>query len=63
MTFANINGATVLNYTPGVLTATTYYRLMQDADGTCGGPLPTNVVTITVNPNLAVGSISADQAI
>jgi len=63
ITFANISGATALNYQPGALTATTYYRLMQNASGTCGGPLPTNVVTITVNPALTVGSISADQSI
>ena len=62
-TFANINGATALNYQPGALTANTYYRQMQDAQGTCGGPLPTNTVTILVNPPLAVGSISANQAI
>ncbi len=62
-TFTNINGATALNYQPGVLAATTYFRLQQNATGTCGGPLPTNVVTITVNPVLTVGSISANQSI
>ncbi|MEI6435103.1 MAG: T9SS type A sorting domain-containing protein, partial [Bacteroidota bacterium] len=61
--FNNISGATMLNYQPGALTVTTYYRQMQDASGTCGGPLPTNMVTITMNPTIVVGSISADQAI
>ncbi|MFZ4521746.1 MAG: T9SS type A sorting domain-containing protein [Bacteroidales bacterium] len=63
VTFTNISGATQLNYQPGVLAATTYFRLQQNATGTCGGPLSTNVVTITVNPVLTVGSISANQAI
>ncbi|MDP1623410.1 MAG: hypothetical protein Q8M08_13845, partial [Bacteroidales bacterium] len=62
-TFVNISGATMLNYQPGALTSTTYFKQMQDATGTCGGPLPTNTVTITVTPNLVVGSISADQTI
>ena len=62
-TFSNINGATTQNYQPGALSATTYYKQLQDAQSTCGGPAATNVVTITVNPTLAVGSISANQAI
>jgi len=62
-TFANISGATMLDYQPGTLSATTYYRQMQNATGTCLGPLPTNVLTISFNPNLLVGSISASQSI
>jgi hypothetical protein len=58
VTFANISGATMLNYQPGTIVATTYFRQMQNASGTCLGPLPTNVVTITFNPNFVVGSIS-----
>ena len=53
----------MLDYQPGSLTATTYYKQMQNADGTCGGPLLTNTVTVTVHPALAAGSISANQSI
>ncbi len=63
VTFANISGATALNYQPGVTTATTYYRLLQNASGTCLGPLPTNVVTVSFYPNLIVGSIGSNQSI
>ncbi|MEI6436454.1 MAG: hypothetical protein WCP32_16625, partial [Bacteroidota bacterium] len=48
--FQNILGATMLNYQPGSLSVTTSYRQLQNAVGTCGGPLPTNTVTITVSP-------------
>ncbi|MFZ4522941.1 MAG: T9SS type A sorting domain-containing protein [Bacteroidales bacterium] len=62
VTFSNINGATMLNYQPGVLNATTYLRQIQNAAGTCGGPLPTNTLTLTVNPLLPVSiSISASS--
>ncbi len=61
--FISIDGATALNYQPGALTATTYYRLMQDATGTSGGPLPTNVATITVHPTVVPGTLSAPQTI
>ena len=50
--FSNIDGATVLDYQPGQLTGTTYYRQMQNATGPCGGPLPTNTVTISVNQHV-----------
>jgi hypothetical protein len=50
VTFTNISGQTGATYSPGVLTATTYFRQMQNSTGTNGGPLPTNSVTITVNP-------------
>ena len=62
ITFADITGATNLNYQPGALTVTTYYRLNQTSASGCG-TLTTNTVTITVYPNFVVGSISADQSI
>ena len=49
-----------MNYQPGILTATTYYKQIQNTSGTCGGPLATNSVTIAVNPLLPVSvSVSA----
>ena len=50
VTFTNIAGQTGATYSPGALSATTYFRQMQNSTGTSGGPLPTNSVTITVNP-------------
>ena len=59
--FTLITGATSINYQPEELSATTYYRQLQNATNTCGGPLTTNVVTITVTPLLPVSvSISAN---
>ncbi|MCX6304924.1 MAG: hypothetical protein NT040_08145 [Bacteroidetes bacterium] len=55
ITFSDIPGATSLNYQAGPLTETTYYRQLQNATGTCGGSLPTNTVTIIVNPALSAG--------
>ena len=48
--FINIGGQVGATYSPGALSATTYFRQMQNSTGTNGGPLPTNSVTITVNP-------------
>jgi M6 family metalloprotease-like protein len=60
VTFTNISGATMLSYRPGAATSTTYFKQIQNASGTCGGPLPTNTVTISVNPILPVSvSIAA----
>ncbi len=47
--FVAITGATNLNYQPGILNVTTYYRLQQTSAIGCG-TFNTNVVTITVNP-------------
>ncbi|MCX6266948.1 MAG: choice-of-anchor J domain-containing protein, partial [Bacteroidetes bacterium] len=59
LTFSDINGATYLNYTPGALTTTSYFRQVQTSSGGCGS-LNTNVLTIVVNPLLPVSiSVSA----
>ena len=50
--FTNITGATSESYSPGAVAATTYYRLM--ITSTLNGEtctLPSNCVTVTVNPN------------
>ncbi|MCX6307044.1 MAG: T9SS type A sorting domain-containing protein, partial [Bacteroidetes bacterium] len=52
--FYNIDGATNQTFQPGILTTTTYFRMIQNASETCGGPLPTNTLIITVNPLLPV---------
>jgi hypothetical protein len=62
LAFTAISGATTLNYTPGTLTATTYYKLIQNSSGGCGS-LNTNVVTITVNPPFSAGTVSSTQSI
>ena len=59
ITFSAISGATSLNYTPGVLAVTTYFRQVQTSSGGCGS-VYTNVLTITVNPFLPV-SVSVDR--
>ncbi|MDU1891375.1 MAG: T9SS type A sorting domain-containing protein [Dysgonomonas sp.] len=60
--WANITGATAISYTPGVLTTTTYYR-REVKDGASCGTLYSNVIQITVRPQLIVGSISGAQTI
>jgi hypothetical protein len=47
-TFSDIPGATDLNYSPGVMTQTMYYWLLQTSGSGCG-MVTTNFVTITVN--------------
>ncbi|SET39197.1 T9SS type B sorting domain-containing protein [Hymenobacter actinosclerus] len=54
-------GATPATYAPGPLTATTSFR-RRVTSGTCA-PVLSNVVTITVTPKVAAGTIAADQAI
>ncbi|MBI9035223.1 MAG: T9SS type A sorting domain-containing protein [Bacteroidales bacterium] len=61
-TFADIVGATSLNYTPGLLTTTTYFQLIQSSSSGCGDE-PTNMITITVYDEFVLGSISDDQSI
>jgi gliding motility-associated-like protein len=61
VTWAGLPGATGETFAPGVLTATTYFR-RQVRSGDCAAP-PSNVVTITVVPAIAAGSIAASQTI
>ncbi|MEI7981175.1 MAG: T9SS type A sorting domain-containing protein, partial [Bacteroidota bacterium] len=63
-TFSDITGASNRNYQPGILTANTYFRQLQNAAGVCGGPLPTNVVMITINPLPGIaGNISGPATV
>jgi len=52
ITFVDITGATAKDYTPPVLTATTYYRRSVTSGG-CTVPLISNVDTLTVTPTPA----------
>ena len=61
ITWTPIAGANGATYSPGALTATTYYRLRLSF-GVCPSTL-SNVVTITVQPAISPGSIAADQTI
>ncbi|MBT9394225.1 gliding motility-associated C-terminal domain-containing protein [Hymenobacter sp. NST-14] len=60
-TWTVLSGATSSTYAPGPLTATTYFRRQASAGG-CG-PVSSNVVRLTVLPDLRPGTIRADQAI
>ncbi|PKP29514.1 MAG: hypothetical protein CVU00_15245, partial [Bacteroidetes bacterium HGW-Bacteroidetes-17] len=60
--FTDIAGQTAPTYQPPALIATTYYRVsVTDAD--CGGPFYSNVVTITLRPELVAPEICCDQII
>ncbi|MHC1775250.1 MAG: HYR domain-containing protein [Lentimicrobium sp.] len=59
--FINV-GASGLTYQPPALTQTTYYRVAV-TDATCGGPFYSNVLTITVRPELFAPSICCDQVV
>ncbi len=61
-TFTDIIGATNLDYQPGVLTSTTYYRLIQSSAYDYADEA-TNTVKVTVYPVFMVGSIKGDQSI
>ena len=50
-TWSDISGATADSYIPGSLTSTTYFQ-HQAIDGCGGARVPSNTLTITVNPPL-----------
>lgn len=54
-TWVNISGATAQNYTPGSLTAITYYRVVTTSNGVS---VTSNISTISIYPQLVAGSIS-----
>ncbi len=58
--WTNISGAASSDYTPGVLTQTTYFKRLTSSG--CG-TLETNVVVITVTNEVLVGTIGNDQSI
>ncbi|MBC6611973.1 gliding motility-associated C-terminal domain-containing protein [Hymenobacter sp. BT507] len=60
-TWALIIGATSATFTPGVLPVTTYFR-RQATSASCG-PVVSNVVTLTVLPELVAGGIAANQTV
>ncbi|MEM9858213.1 MAG: RHS repeat-associated core domain-containing protein [Bacteroidota bacterium] len=59
-TWYDIEGATDLTYSPGNLTATRYYRRSANS---CSKTKYSNVVTISVLPNLQPGSINGQKTI
>ncbi|MCC3152143.1 gliding motility-associated C-terminal domain-containing protein [Hymenobacter sp. BT770] len=61
ITWTAISGATNDAFTPGPLSATTFFR-RQVRSGTCTAP-PSNVVTLTVVPALTAGSIGTSQTV
>ncbi|MCP4551758.1 MAG: choice-of-anchor D domain-containing protein [Bacteroidetes bacterium] len=62
LNFTDIVDETSLNYQPGILTDTTYYRQIQSA-ALGYADKETNVVGIFVYPEFSVGSISEDQVV
>ncbi|MFM9952138.1 MAG: DNRLRE domain-containing protein, partial [Saprospiraceae bacterium] len=53
----NISGATMATYAAGALTQTTQFRRLAFAGACPPAGVPSNVVTITVNPNPVISSI------
>jgi gliding motility-associated-like protein len=47
VTFANISGATAINYTPSTINVTSYFRRIVSS-GTCSTPILSNVITIQI---------------
>ncbi len=61
-TFTDIGSASETKYQPGVLTQSTWYRLIQTSASSCGTDT-TNTVKVTVYDAFVVGSISSAQTI
>ena len=49
VTFVNITGANAINYTPPLISVTTYYH-RSISSGTCVPPTISNIVTMAINP-------------
>ncbi|MCS7075036.1 MAG: hypothetical protein NZ108_11260, partial [Bacteroidia bacterium] len=60
MNWTNITGATNNTYSPGPLTATRYYRLVQS---NCGSSPTSNVIQITVLNQVTGGTIGSNQTV
>ena len=60
--FTDIEGATNLDYQPGVLSDTTYFRQIQTSASNCGSRI-TNTVTIYTLEEFISGMISSNQSI
>lgn len=60
--FDNIDGANSLNYQPGKLTDTVFYRQIQTSASGCGSAT-SNTVTISVYPQLIAPFITGNQTI
>ena len=67
LSFSDIPFALELDYQPGALSTTTYFRLKQSSYQNClvmsCGTQVTNIVAIQVSPALVPGMIGADQSI
>lgn len=61
ITFTDIAGATSINYQPGILTATTWYRQVQNSPGSCENTT-TNMIRVKVNP-LPLPTITGTQSL
>ncbi|WGQ08608.1 gliding motility-associated C-terminal domain-containing protein [Pedobacter gandavensis] len=60
-TYVNIASATAVNYDPGPITVSTWYRRLATS-GACTIANISNVIKFTVNPVLTAGTIGAAQA-
>ncbi len=57
--WSNISGATGLNYSPGALSASTYFRRMVTSSDLSNAVTYSDEASIFVNPTLSAGSISS----